>query len=124
MAVYGRLSADEGRVMYTSKGAVKTVWEGIRHWEGKKYRQVKDVTDDYTFDRKGPVRMNTLCPKVGASQWSCSHKECICHLKGSLPKVNVTCVNCGNTDLNKCIYFYRHAHDKVPDGCLLTLGGP
>lgn len=104
--------------MYTSKGAIKTVWEGIRNWKGKKYHTVKDVTDDYTFDGKGPMRMNTLCPKVGASQWSCSREECTCHLKSSIPG-EVTCVNCGHTDMTKCLYWYRHAHDKVPEGCLL-----
>jgi hypothetical protein len=27
--------------------------------------------------------MNTLCPKLGAAQWSCSAAECTCHLKAS-----------------------------------------
>jgi hypothetical protein len=27
--------------------------------------------------------MNTLCPKLGAAQWSCSAAECVCHLKAA-----------------------------------------
>lgn len=61
----------------------------------------------------------TLCPKIGMHQWSCTREECTCHLKGSIPVGKVVCTHCGNTDYNKCIYFYRHAHDTVPIGCLL-----
>lgn len=28
---------------------------------------------------------NTLCPKIGAQQWTCSKAECQCHLKAGLP---------------------------------------
>lgn len=24
---------------------------------------------------------NTLCPKMGITQWTCTYKECTCHLK-------------------------------------------
>lgn len=28
---------------------------------------------------------NTLCPKIGAAQWTCTRDECTCHLKESIP---------------------------------------
>lgn len=28
--------------------------------------------------------MNTICPKQGMYQWSCTYKECSCHLKEKL----------------------------------------
>jgi hypothetical protein len=27
---------------------------------------------------------NTLCPKIGAAQWTCTFDECTCHLKESI----------------------------------------
>lgn len=27
---------------------------------------------------------NTLCPKIGAAQWTCTKDECTCHLKDSI----------------------------------------
>ena len=27
---------------------------------------------------------NTKCPKIGAAQWTCTKRECICHLKESI----------------------------------------
>lgn len=27
---------------------------------------------------------NTICPKLGAAQWSCTHDECTCHLKPTI----------------------------------------
>lgn len=28
---------------------------------------------------------NTLCPKIGAAQWTCTYDECTCHLKETIP---------------------------------------
>lgn len=28
---------------------------------------------------------NTLCPKIGATQWTCTYDECTCHLKETIP---------------------------------------
>jgi hypothetical protein len=36
-----------------------------------------------TADGNPLAEINTLCPKIGAAQWSCSAAECKCHLKGA-----------------------------------------
>ena len=32
---------------------------------------------------------NTLCPKIGAAQWTCTKDECTCHLKESIGVIKV-----------------------------------
>jgi hypothetical protein len=32
---------------------------------------------------------NTLCPKIGAEQWTCTKDECTCHLKESIGVIKV-----------------------------------
>ena len=37
---------------------------------------------------------NTLCPKIGAAQWTCTKDECTCHLKDSIPARYFTRAEC------------------------------
>ena len=30
---------------------------------------------------------NTICPKIGAAQWTCTKDECTCHLKETIKKI-------------------------------------
>jgi len=36
-----------------------------------------------TADGNPLAEVNTLCPKLGAAQWTCSASECTCHLKAA-----------------------------------------
>ena len=56
-----RVIPDKRRVSKTSRGALKPFGPALNALAG-----------------------NTLCPKIGAAQWSCSKDECTCHLKDGI----------------------------------------
>jgi hypothetical protein len=37
---------------------------------------------------------NTLCPKIGAAQWTCTRDECTCHLKENIPARHGAAIAC------------------------------
>jgi hypothetical protein len=50
---------------------------------GTDHGACKDVRCEHctiNFD-EGAQMTNTLCPKIGAAQWTCTGSECTCHLK-------------------------------------------
>jgi len=43
------------------------------------------MTSDTLSDQTGRPPINTLCPKIGAAQWTCKYNECTCYLKEKIP---------------------------------------
>jgi hypothetical protein len=41
--------------------------------------------------------MNTLCPKIGAAQWTCTRAECTCHLKETIPERRGAAAACAHS---------------------------
>ena len=37
------------------------------------------------MEQTGQRLTNTLCPKIGAAQWTCRYTECTCHKKELMP---------------------------------------
>lgn len=73
---------------------------------------INDEPDEDSLDRERPTPSeilqdeleplptgNTLCPKIGAAQWTCTREECTCHLKESIPE---RCKICGRPKREKC----------------------
>lgn len=55
--------------------------------------------------------MNTLCPKMGVQQWTCSYEECNCHCKENIKKVK----NMNDVNVNEVV-----AEDAAAAGAALN----
>ena len=57
---------------------------------------------------------NTLCPKIGAAQWTCTKDECTCHLKDSIGVRHGAALACATAAPKRLAY--EEAFKRRPPG--------
>lgn len=122
--------------MFTSKGALRTAWEGIRNWKGKKYAVDSEGRDFFNEEgqvqgsQEAMVSSGEQCPEKRdgsggereGSLWSRQESGQLGNQEAK--QVKFECIHCGMSLAtsyhlslrDSCPFFYRH---DLPQGCFL-----